>query len=204
MKNQRIFATAFVLSFLLAFQSMATVKGGGGKSADAKFAYSLRTVQNTDKIVLAFDNLLKKKVTISIYNAANQLVFKETQDATLELRKGYDLSNLKDGKYTVKIESDNFSFKEEVEIGKDWNPFGFEAVIARDPIQDNKLRIGFSNATGDVLIEIADVRGNVVHSEYYDAQYGNQLFNMAKLGKGEYNVSVFNGSESVTEKFIVE
>lgn len=204
MKTQRILAATFVMIFMVSFQSIANAIGGGGKSADAKFAYSLRSVKNTDKIVLSFDNLSKQKVTISIYDAANKLVFKETQYSTPTLRKGYDLSSLEDGKYTVKIESDNFSFKEEVEIGKDWNDLAFDAVIAPDPVSSNKLRIGFANAKGDVTVEIKDIRGNIVHTAEFSSQYGNELFNMKKLNRGEYTVTVYSGDQVFSDTYIVE
>ena len=204
MKTQRILAAVFVLATLFTFQTMANVKGGGGKSADAKFAYSLRPVQNTDKIVLSFDNLMKEKVTIKIYDAANQLVFKEVQQATGTLRQSYDLSNLKDGNYTVKIESAKFSFTEEIEIGKDWNDLDFEAVIAADPNNSNKLRIGFANASTDVKVEIKDAAGNTVHSETFKNQYGNEIFDMEDLQSGEYTITVYSDGNSFSETYIVE
>lgn len=204
MKTQRILATVFVLATLFSFQAMANVKGGGGKSADAKFAYSLRPVQNTDKIVLSFDNLMREKVTIKIYDAANQLVFKEVQQATATLRQTYDLSSLKDGNYTMKIESEKFSFTEEIEIGKNWNTLAFEATIAADSNDSNKLRIGFANAKDKVKVEIKNAAGNTVHTARYNDQYGNEIFNLNHLKAGEYTVTVYSNGDSFSETYIVE
>lgn len=203
MKNQRILAAVFVLVTMFSFSAMANLKGGG-KSADAKFAYSLRAEQNTDKVVLSFDNFLKQNVTIKIYDAANTLVFKEVQYGTEALRKRYDLSELKDGTYTIKIESEKFTFKEDVVVGKNWNTSNFEAVIAPDPYSSDKLRIGFANAKSDVIVEIADAYGNVVHSEVFDNQFSSQLFNMKNLRPGEYTISVSSGSQTITETYIAE
>ena len=161
-------------------------------------------MQHTDKFVLSFDNLLREKVSIKIYNAANKLVFQEVQYNSGELRKKYDLSSLKDGFYTMKIESEKFSFTEEFEIGKDWNTSSFEATIAPDALNGNKLRVGFANAKSDVTVEITDVAGNIIHSETFSNQFGNQLFNMNDLRPGQYTVTVYSDGNSFTDTYIVE
>lgn len=204
MKTQRILATVFVLATLFTFQAMAHVKGGGGKSPDAKFAYSLRPVQNTDKVVLYFENTTKERVTIKLYDADNQLVFKDVQKGTAELRKSYDLSNLENGSYTLTIESESFSFTENVEVGNAWNSSDFESTIAADANDNNKLRIGFANALSDVTVHIQDANGRTIHTEKFSSQYGNELFNMKDLPAGEYTITVASHDIDFSETYIVK
>lgn len=202
MKNQRILALVFVLALATSFTTNVFAKGGG-VSADAKFAYSLRTEKGTDKIVLSFDNLSKRKVNIKIYDEENKLVLKETQNDVKEMRKRYDLSKLAKGTYTVKIESESFAFSEEIEIGKAMNELDFETVIAPEA-DGNKVRVGFANAVGQVVVAIQNEAGKVVHTEYLDAQTANYLFNMDKLSSGTYTVAVTNNGNTYTENYTVK
>lgn len=205
MKNSQIFITLIALLLFGSINIKANVKSGNGISADAKFAYSLRPIKGSDKFVLAFNNLTRNKVSIRIYDESDKLVFSEKQSETQELRKSYDLSNLTNGTYTVKIASGEYQFTEEIEIGKYWDELDFDTVIVPDHEYKNKLRVGFANAKGEVSIEIEDEQGNTVHFETFkDAQNANQLFNMEFLLPGIYQVTVTCGEEKVTEAYIVE
>ena len=203
MKTQQILSIVFALLFVTTISVRANVKGGSGISSDAKFAYSLRAVKGTNKFVLSFDNLSKEKVSIKIYDAANTLVFSETQHDVEESRERYDLSALGEGSYTVKIESGDYSFTEEIRIGQA-NDMSFESTIAPDSNDTQKLRVGFANAKGSVRVVIKDASGNVVHSETFNHENGNQLFNMEELSAGVYSITVENSNSSHTDTYEVK
>lgn len=205
MKTRQILGVVFSLVVATLFYTNVQASRGSGASADAKFAYSLRTEKGTNKIVLSFDNLTKQKVSIKIYDQANQLVLRETQYDTQELRKRYDLSQLGEGTYTIKIESGSDTFTEEIEVGQTVNALDFETVIAPDALQANKLRIGFANAQATVNVVITDALGNEVYTESYSGEEnGNYLFNMDKLTKGVYTVVVTSHDKTFTNQYVVK
>ena len=204
MKTQQILAVVFSLLVATASFTSVQAKGGSGGSADAQFAYSVRAEKGTNKIVLSFDNLSKKKVSIKIYDESSRLVLKETQHDTQELRKRYDLSKLGKGTYTVKIASGSDVFTEEIEVGKA-NELDFETVVAPDALQNNKLRVGFANATSAVSVVITNSAGNEVYTESFsNVQTANYLFNMEKLRKGVYQVKITTNGKQFTEEYIVD
>ena len=63
----------------------------------------------TDKITLAFEELVTGKVTLSIYDQMGKLVIEEKRESAVEL--SYSLANLAAGNYFVKV---NTSTKEYV------------------------------------------------------------------------------------------
>lgn len=201
MKTQRILALAFALFMAFSFNTATHAKGGSGISSDAKFAYSVRAEKGSNKIVLSFDNANNKKVAIKIYNEAKQLVLKETQHTETALRKRYDLSNVGKGTYTVKIETGTEVFTEKIEIGTTTD-LAFESVIAN---HQDKLRVGFANAKGDVVVVITDAAGRVVYNETLAAaSHANYAFNLEKLQQGTYQIAVSNQDTTFTENYTVK
>jgi hypothetical protein len=65
------------------------------------------------------------------------------------------------------------------------------------------LLVASQNATGQVILKDND--GHVLYQSKVNLQNGlNQLFNLAELATGTYQLSVTNGRETTIKTFVVE
>lgn len=205
MKSLQLFTLITLLSISHFIATAGNNTGTTRLSADAKFAYSLRTDKSSDKLILAFENQSQHIVRIKIHDLESRLVFSEVQKATPSLRKQYDLSKLTQGTYNITIESGPYVFKEQIEIGHKRKALDFDIVIAPDPHNQHKLRVGFANAKADVIVEISDENGHPVHQErFFEVENATQLLNMEFLTPGVYSIKVTSNGRSQVDVYVVD
>ncbi len=204
MKNLR-FIPVFLMVLFMAIQARANDGNTALIKPEAAFAYSIHAIKNADKFALAFKNNTDNKVTIEIYDEEGKQVFRDVQYKD-EMHKVYDLHNIGSGTYEVVIRSGDFVAKEELVLGMEKKKVSaFQAAVFPDAHNGEKMRLAFSNAEGDVDIEIKDNSGYVYYSgTVSDASNYNQVFDLANLSAGIYTINFTMNGVTVSKSYAVE
>lgn len=187
-------ATGVVLLLILA------VKAFAGEAPKVKMVpYA------TDKAIIAIDNALSRVSELSIENEAGSVIY--YKDGYIDEKiysKIFDFKNLSDGIYTIKVRntdgerSINFKVKNgRVELEKTT-----AALLPFIEVKEDVLKLSLLNHNlSKVEMNLTDSFGNV-YSKDLGRQFSiNAGFNLARLEKGNYELSITNGSETVNYQF---
>ncbi|MBN2805523.1 MAG: hypothetical protein JXR22_02610 [Prolixibacteraceae bacterium] len=187
-------ATGVVLLAILA------VKAFAGEAPKVKMVpYS------SDKAIIAIDNAFSRVSELSIENEAGSVIY--YKDGSIDEKiysKVFDFKNLSDGIYTIRVrntdgeKSINFKVKEgRVEMEKETS-----AMQPYIEVKDDVLKLSMLNHTlSNVEINLSDKKGNVFNKDLGKQFSINAGFSLARLEKGNYELSISNGSETVNYQF---
>jgi YbbR domain-containing protein len=200
---KKVFVFIFALAILVSGKTFA-FNGNPEEekfevTASEKFAYSIYAIQSSLKFRLNFDNEDGSNVTVKVLDPQGKVVFSETIKKQVEARRNYDLSAVGKGVYTVEIIDGDFKASHKVGIGgASIEKKEFSAYVSK--IQDGSVKVAYENGGEDgVNIVLKDEKGNIVYDEIsQDAQYARK-FNLSKLRKGTYTMSVTSGRKTVEQ-----
>lgn len=188
----------FFLSFMI---SSVTFADDNKKGAENTLSFFTSMAEN--KAIVKINNISAEKGAIlRVKTRKGQTIYSESIKGQEFYNRRYDFTQLEPGKYTLVLESEENSFIKEFTVGFDGivriyeasNFSNFKPIIFE---KEGKINVCFENITNRKLkVDIMNTRGKVVYSEWVDqnAKYGRS-FNLSKLGKGEYVVEVYSGSE---------
>lgn len=208
--SKKLFAILFAVAVLFSTNSFAgneTDDKGNPKqlvTTSEGFAYSLYAVKETLKFRLNFENQDASNVTVNVYDANGKLAFTETIKREKQARRNYDLSELGKGIYKVEIIDGDFSTTREIGIGVKIGHAEFNAYLSKS-LNDGSLKLAYQNADTDgVNIVLRDEKGNVVYDEYSANEQYSRKFNLSKLNRGTYTMSVTSGKKTVEQTYSVQ
>jgi len=171
--------------------------------ATEKFAYSLYAVKASMKFRLNFENQDGSPITVKIYDTQGKLAFTETLKNQTSAHRNYDLSETGKGIYKVEIIDGDFTAVQEVGIGVSINQGEFKAYVSKT-LSDGSLKVAYQNGSSDgVNIVLRDEKGNVVYDELSANEQYSRKFNLSKLSKGTYIISVTSGAKTVEQAYNV-
>jgi hypothetical protein len=172
-------------------------------AASEKFAYSIFALQSSIKFRLNFDNEDGSDVTVKIFTPDGKLAYSETIKRQVELRRNYDLSALGKGIYTVEVIDGDFKASHKIGVGVSAPQGEFNAYMSK--LNEGSIRVAYQNATeGYASIVLRDEKGNIVYDEVsQDAQYARK-FNLSKLNKGTYTMSITSGKKTVEQVYSIQ
>ncbi len=169
-----------------------------------KFAYSIYAVKESLKFRLNFENGDGTPVTINIYDAQSKLVFTETVRNHTVSYRNYDLTERGRGIYKVEIIDGDFTAVEEVGVGVKINQGEFNAHISKT-LKEGSLKIAYQNGSPEgVNIVLRDEKGNIVYDELSAKEQYSRKFNLSKLSKGTYIMSVTSGKKTVEQVYNIQ
>ncbi len=205
MKNLRqTFATTLMMASLLFVASFASASNGTPASSEKSvkaaedFAYSLYPIINTNKIRFCFQQKTAEKVYVKIYDEAGTKVYTDMQEAQFA-RLNYDLSNVGEGTYQVRIKSGDFQATEMVKVGVNTNR-NFSAYLSPAPVND-KIRIAFQHAGQPVSISLTNNKGKVLYQKYLSRTEFSTLFNISQLQPGDYTIRISSAGKVTTQTY---
>jgi hypothetical protein len=187
-------ATGVVLLAILAVKALA------GEAPKVKMVpYS------TDKAIIAIDNALSKVSELTIENEAGSVIY--YKDGYIDEKiysKVFDFKNLSDGYYTIRVRntdgerSINFEVIEgRVEMEKE-----ISAMHPYIEVKDDVLKLSMLNhSLSNIEINLSDINGNVFNKDLGKQFSINAGFSLSRLEKGNYELSISNGSETVNYQF---
>lgn len=203
---KNLFAFIFALAFVIGSNAYAfngTPNEGYEVTASEKFAYSIFALQSSLKFRLNFDNEDGSDVTVKIFDPNGKLAFAETIKRKIEVRRNYDLSSIGKGIYTVEVIDGDFKASHKVGIGVSAPTGEFNAYVSK--LHEGTVKIAYQNANdGYVNIVLRDEKGNIVYDEVsQDTQYARK-FNLSKLKRGTYTMSVTSGNKTVEQVYNIQ
>ncbi len=171
--------------------------------ASEKFAYSIFSIQSAIKFRLNFDNEDGSDVTVKIFTPNGKLAYSETIKRQVELRRNYDLSALGKGIYTVEVIDGDFKASHKIGVGVPAPQGEFNAYMSK--LNEGSVRVAYQNAVeGYASIVLRDEKGNIVYDEIsQDTQYARK-FNLSKLKKGTYTMSITSGKKTVEQVYSIQ
>lgn len=148
------------------------------------------------KTLVAVSQITPTLNEISIISEDGRTVyFKQSKKETAGYRQIFDLSNLEDGAYTVKLKAGTATVKREMQIND-----GTISVAAQkselDPffvLENNIVKVSYLNfEEKDVVVSVYNNR-NLIHK----SELGNEFtihrgINISKLEKGDYEIMLAN------------
>jgi hypothetical protein len=194
-------ASVFFFSLMISSLSFADDNNDGKKDTETSLSFVTSVAEN--KAIVKINNISAEKGAIlKVKNWKEQTVYTENIKGQEFHNRKYDFTRLEPGKYTLALESEENSFTKNFTVGFDGIVRMYEAANFSNfkPIifeKDEKINVCFENTTNRQLrVNILDIRGKVVYGEWVEqnAKYGRS-FNLSKLGKGQYTVEVYSGSE---------
>ena len=205
--SRKLFAILFAVATLFTTSAFAN-NGKDDKGNDLQtvttsegFAYSLYAVKESLKFRLNFENQEGNNVIVNIYDANGALTFSETIRREKAARRNYDLSPVGKGIYKVEIIAGDFKTTREVGVGVKVNQAAFNAYLSKS-LNEGSLKIAYQNGDTDgVNIVLRDEKGNIVYDEYSTNEQYSRKFNLSKLSKGTYIVSVTSGKKTVEQEY---
>lgn len=172
--------------------------------ATEKFAYSLYAIKESLKFRLNLENEDKTPVTVNVYDAQGKLAFSETIKWQTKVYRNYDLSALGKGIYKVEIIDGDFVATQEIGIGVNAKLGEFNAYISKT-LNEGSLKIAYQNGDSEgVNIVLRDEKGNVVYDELSANEQYSRKFNLSKLSKGTYTMSVTSGKKTVEQVYKIQ
>lgn len=208
--NKNLFAILFAVAVLLsssAFANTTTDDKDGIPTVvttSDKFAYSIYAVKETLKFRLNFENEDGTPVTVKIYDSKGEMIFAETIKKQTSSHRNYDLSEKGQGVYKVEIIDGDFRAVQEIGVGIRASEGEFNAYISKT-LSEGSLKIAYQNGNPDgVNIVLRDEKGNVMYEELSANEQYFRKFNLSKLNKGTYTMSITSGKKTVEQVYSVQ
>lgn len=208
MKNFTKQAAALMLSGALVFGSLASFASNGTTDKDlikvkktASLQHELNPVTNSMKVVLGVMLDQSQKVRLEIFNAADELVHKDTYNDTKGFMQLFDLAELGDGEYIFRITSGNTSYIDKVTVGdKAPEVEAFQAYIS--DVENEKLKFSYADAKGDVVLSVQDSDGETIFTESLGRDFSSSgIADLSKLDKGDYTIQLKSSTGKETKAF---
>jgi hypothetical protein len=209
--SRNLFALIFAVAVLFSSNSFANGrnddKNGEGTPAvttSGKFAYSLYAIKESLKFRLNFENEDGTSVMVKIYDPNGRLAFSETINRQISVRRNYDLSNMGKGIYKVVLTDGDVIATQEIGVGIRTNQGEFNAFLSKDLTQ-GALKLAYQNGDAEgVNIVLRDEKGNIVYDEVSANEQYARKFNLSKLSKGTYTMSVTSGKKTIEQMYKVQ
>jgi flagellar hook assembly protein FlgD len=208
--SRKLFAILFAVTVLFSSSAFANgEKDDKGNefplvTTSEGFAYSMYAVKESLKFRLNFENQEGSNVTINIFDANGKLAFTETIKREKTSRRSYDLSSVGKGIYKVEIITGGFRTVKELGVGTKTTHTEFSAYLSKS-LNDGALKVAYQNADSDgVNIVLRDEKGNVVYDEYSANEQYSRKFNLSKLSRGTYTMSVSSGAKTIEQTYKVQ
>ncbi len=208
--NRNLFAVLFSVAVLFgssAFANTTTDDKNGITTVvttSDKFAYSIYAVKETLKFRLNFENEDGTPITVKIYDSKEQLVFTETIKKQTAAHRNYDLSENGKGIYKVEIIDGDFRAVQEIGVGMRASQGEFNAYISKT-LSEGSLKIAYQNGSSEgVNIVLRDEKGNVMYEELSANEQYSRKFNLSRLNKGTYTMSITSGKQTVEQVYNVQ
>ncbi len=172
-------------------------------------ALQLKPVQGTKKVIISFQHISEKSITIFLKDENNVIIYKEKVHSNgIMFTKIYDLSYLEDGQYTAvladqkskeNLSTRSFFIKDEsIYLNQDKTGDIKEPFIK---LMNNQIIIAFINKYNEkVQVMIHDKTGDLIYKEKLGSNLSiSQKFDATRLAKGEYRVALLAGDYSYYE-----
>jgi hypothetical protein len=207
--SRNLFAILFAVTVLFgssAFANTTTDDKDGITTvvtASDKFAYSIYAVKETLKFRLNFENEDATPITVKIYDSQGQLVFTDLIKKQVSAHRNYDLSEKGKGVYKVEIIDGDFRAVQEIGVGMRTPQGEFNAYISKT-LSEGSLKIAYQNGNPDgVNIVLRDEKGNIMYEELSANEQYSRKFNLSKLNRGTYTMSITSGKKTVEQVYNV-
>jgi len=164
MKNVSILALLFVMTLTISFKALAT-----GENDNAHNSLSVINTQS-GKYDLIYESDKIEKVQVSIFNEKGLHIHTEHIKRGKGFKLPFDLSNLPEGSYLVKVNADGTELNTTINHEKEPASF-FKAFIKPE---DGKLKFSVKVVRHEmrpVLITIIDKNNREIFSENIDVDY---------------------------------
>ncbi len=209
--SRNLFAVIFAVAVL--FSSNSFANGGnddknGEKTSlvttSGKFAYSMYAIKESLKFRLNFENEDGTAVKVNIYNPSGKLVFSETIKREVSARRNYDLTEMGRGTYKVELIDGDMVAVQEIGVGVKAKQGEFNAYLSKD-LTAGALKVAYQNGDSDgVNIILRDEKGNIVYDEMSANEQYSRKFNLSKLSRGTYTMSVTSGKKTIEQVYKVQ
>ena len=198
-------ATVMAITLAIVILTNGTIFAADGSDkkvkAENQVAVGIYSVENTLKFQFAYENKTGKNLTISIYNEAGERVQKNTF-GNKEGKVRYDLSDIGQGEYTVKIKAGDFRTERKIGIGVEL-PSEFNAYIS-SKLTNGKITLAYENAQSGAYISLTDNKGAILYSEHTTLSAAARKLNLSALEAGTYNLQLTSGDKTVEKIYTVK
>ncbi|MBT30958.1 MAG: hypothetical protein CMO01_14965 [Thalassobius sp.] len=198
----------FILSSIVLSSFVATANNDnpGDKNKieeSAKIEYSIYPIINSNKVRVAYQKTGNEKVTIKIFDAKKNLLFSDVQKNVTSLKRNYNLENIGDGTYYIKIISGDFETDQKIHVGRSEKNL-FSAYLSPELIK-NKVRIAFQHAQDPVRVSVLNEKGSKLYDKTItDTQNFSSLFNLSSLDSGKYTINISSNGKVTSNTYEIK
>ncbi len=207
MKNFTKQATALVLSGVMVFGIATTFANNGTTNKDlikvkktGNLQHEINPITNSMKVVLGVMMDQSQKVRLEVFDADDNLVYKDTYKDTKGFMQLFDMTALGEGEYLFRITSGNTSYIDKVVVGEKVSEVeSFQAYISE--AENGKLKFSYANAEGDVVLSVKNSEGKTIFTESLGEDFSSSgIANLSKLGEGNYTIQLKTSTGKETKQ----
>lgn len=171
-----------------------------GKEKDSK-NFKLEVMDQGKKVILMYNAPDIKKVKVEILKG-NDVIFSERIHSG-KFQRPYNLSGLKDGKYTLKISDGDGESTEEIEIKSNFYAADFQHVTIKKAFNSkDKIVITAMSGKDDVFkIKIYDENNNKTYTYYQDVKNSSgKVYRLKDAETINYTIEITNSEDKLLKK----
>lgn len=157
------------------------------------------------KLELTYRSAEADFVKIKILNNKGRVVFSERINRDKFIRP-YNISNLKDGTYSVEVSDGEKTYTQSFEKRSSFYPADFQFVDIRKAKSDeDKIIVTALSGKKDVFfVKIYNDEGVLVHGSYQNVAYSSgKVYQIKNADKEKYTIEVSNGNEELLKKVVL-
>jgi hypothetical protein len=195
----KMFLSMLTAAFL--FGQTAFAKNPNTGEYDAITNVEVHGSADNKLLFVDLSNLQNEKVSVSILDDAQNVLYSETASDVKSFTKKFNLSKLEMGKYTLKVVQNKFKTVQPFEVtvknvvvNESMRKMNFEPIFK---FKENKLEVLVPMSENAVFVTISDKIGTIVFEEKNEnAPTFRKKYDLSNLPKGEYLVEVTIEGES--------
>jgi hypothetical protein len=195
----KMFLTMLLAAFL--FGSSAFANTPNIVDEDAITKVEVKGSVDNKLLIVALSNLQNEKVSVSILDEAEHVLYTETASDVKSFTKKFNLWKLEVGTYTLKIVQNKFKTiqpfdvtSKNVVVNEGLKKMNFEPIFK---FKENKLEVLVPLSENAVSVSILDKFGTIVFEEKNDnTPTFRKKYDLSNLPKGAYLVEVIFDGES--------
>ena len=141
-------------------------------------------------------------LSVKIRDNKSQLIFEDTY--TTVNNKKFNFENLPNGSYTIILENDMKSSRQNFEITSEGIVLLSDDVTSYKPVitvEDNHIDLNFLSSTNSISVNIYDNNDNIFSTNIKGERPVHKRFNTNDLPEGTYTFSVVSGGKAYSKRF---
>lgn len=190
--------TVKLIAALLIVFSTASATYASMDSASFASYCKVMPAEDEKRFNLIYNSVATENVTIQLLDEAQKVVYKEKMVETNGFVKSFDLSNMPEGTYIIKVTSDDYVYTQPVKVTS-WKAEKMLMTVAETGRK--YALVGQNDSKSDVTLFILDDNGNTLYKDVIKAgKEVQKVYNLEKVNTRNASFVLYGEKGLVKER----